>query len=685
MTRGEPSGPSAGASRQRVLDRACRLANALLERSTLDTGAVRVEPAWRRREALELFEELAMPTVVVDIANRTTRLANAAWRALFGAHGAYEVLAGVDGAGRGRLAVHVAELVLDLGGRPAYGAATLLASRDGDGATTCVIVVCEDITDEVIARELAVDADALVWSAPLAGDPDYYNRRWSTYSASRPAWQRPIHRDDLTRCIQGLAEVIRKYGATELEARLRRADGRYRWHRLRFASAASRWFATAIDVHDAHEATAAHQELIAREAAARASAEEANRLKDRFLATVSHELRTPLTTMVLWEGVLRDDHVDPVLRARALEAIRQSVVVQSRVVGDLLDISRAISGKLYVDLRAVDVDQLVSDALAAIAPVATARSIALDRRGSAAGSEVRGDAVRLRQVLDNLLTNAVKFTEPGGRVTVIVTRRGRSIVIDVEDTGRGIAAEFLPRLFEPFSQIDDATTRSAGGLGLGLAIASRLVELHGGTLVASSRGPRRGATLTVTLPAVAASSASPPLVAPAHRLERVRVLVIDDDPRVREALSVLLERAGALVDTADSAESGRAWIARSAPDAVVCDIAMPVEDGYSFIRGLRASGNAIAAIALTAHAGEHDVALALAAGFDRHLAKPIDVNRLVANIAELVARRSAERSARRLVTREAARPRASTRNQARARPGSRRRAASRSAHWPPAR
>jgi signal transduction histidine kinase/DNA-binding NarL/FixJ family response regulator len=678
VTQDELSGTSAEPSRQRTLDLGCRLASALLERFLLEGGAERVDTAWRRREALELFEELALPTAVFDIASRTTRFANAAWRALFGARGAYEAIPGVDGAGRTGRAVHIAELVLDLGGRPAYGAATLLASRDGDGEATCVVVVCEDITDEVIARELAVDADALVWSAPLAAEPDYYNRRWSAYSASRPGWQRAIHRDDLARCIHILAGVIRVQGSATLEARLHRADGEYRWHRIQLASTASRWFATAIDVHDAHEATAAHHELIAREADARAEAEEANRLKDQFLATVSHELRTPLTTMVLWEGVLGDEHAAPALRAKALEAIRQSVVVQSRVVGDLLDISRAISGKLHVDLRAVDVDQLVSEAVAAIAPVASAREVALDRQGSSAGSEVRGDAVRLRQVLDNLLTNAVKFTDPGGRVTVTVARRDRAIVIEVDDSGCGIAAEFLPRLFEPFSQIDDATTRAAGGLGLGLAIARRLVELHGGTLEASSRGPRRGATLTVTLPAVAATSTSPALVARTPRLDRMRVLVIDDDPRVCEALGLLLERAGAQVDTADSAATGRTRIARSAPDAIVCDIAMPVEDGYTFIRGLRGSGNTTAAIALTAHAAEVDVALALAAGFDRHLAKPIDINRLVASIAELVvARRATARSARPLVTREAARPRASTRSQARARPGSRRRVTSR--------
>jgi signal transduction histidine kinase/DNA-binding NarL/FixJ family response regulator len=648
----------------------------------LEPGSEDGETARRRREALALLEELALATAVYDVENRTTRLANAAWRARFGARGAHEVIPGIDDAARASSRVHIAELALDLGGRPAYAAATLRASGDGQDAATHVIVACADITDEVVARELAMNSDALVWSGPLVGDPDYFNRRWAAYSASRPGWQRPIHRDDTAKCTQGLAWIVRERGSTELEVRIRRADGEYRWHRVRFAiaSSGSRWFATAIDIHDARQATAAHNELVALEAAARADAEEANRLKDQFLATVSHELRTPLTTMVLWEGVLSDERADTALRAKALEAIRQSVHVQSRVVGDLLDISRAISGKLHIDLRAVDIELLVSGSLAAIAPAATARRITLDRRGSTVGCEVQGDAVRLGQVLDNLLTNAVKFTDPGGRVTVIVARRDRSIAIDVVDTGRGIAAAFLPRLFEPFSQIDDATTRTAGGLGLGLAIAKRLVELHRGTLVASSPGPGRGATLTVMLPAVTARGASPPMVSQTPRLARTRVLVIDDDPRVLEALALLLDRTGAEVDTADCAAIGRERIAQRAPDAVVCDIAMPGEDGYTFIRGLRACRNDVVAIALTAHASESDVGRALAAGFDRHLAKPIDFNRLVANISELVAaRRSAVRAVKRLVTRGAARPQTSTQRQEHSRPGSRRRGPSRSA------
>lgn len=620
--------------RERRLDIACRLTDALIG----------IGPAPRRREVLDIVEEWELPTAVLDVANRAPRLANAAWRALFGTRDAYAVIAGIDEVSRTGVATHLAELALEREGRPVYCAATLRPSRDELGATTSVIVACTDITDEVVARQLAVHADALVWSAPCDGHADYVNLRWSTYTNRGPDWQDAIHPGDVAKCTSALIWVVRERGSIDIEARLRRADGEYRWHAVRFAvaSSGSRWFGTAIDIHGAHHAAAERNELLARERAARADAERANRLKDQFLAAVSHELRAPLTAMVLWGGILRDDSVDPELRAKAHDAIQQSAAVQSRVVGDLLDVARAVAGKLHIDIRTVDVEQLVRGALDAITPAALAKQIVLDRRGTRAGGELPGDEVRLRQVLVNLLANAVKFSEPGGRVTVGVSRRARSVAIEIEDEGRGIAPEFLPHLFEPFNQADDALQHGEGGLELGLAIAKQLVELHRGTIAASSAGPGHGTTLTVVLPAAASRRATPPShrVARAPDLDRARVLVIDDDPRVREALAVLLDRAGAVVDTADSAAMARARIADCPPDALVCDIAMPVEDGYSFIRGLRGSGGNVAAIALTAHATESDVSRSLAAGFDRHLAKPVEFERLVANIAELVGART---------------------------------------------
>ena len=624
-------GDASPGSRQRRLEVDCALADVLFERSTIDLTR-------RGHEALSLLEESPLPTAVFDAATRTPRLLNAAWRARFGALDAYKMVPGVDEAVRTGVTMHVPELALELDSRFAYYAATVRASGDELRATATVIIVCVDITDEVIARQLGVDADALVWGGPIEGDPDYFNRRWSTFAETHSTWQHAVHPGDLTKCNENLRWVIRARGSTDIEVRLCRADGEYRWHRVRFALASSgaRWFGTASDIHDAHEAAFARDELLARERAARADVERANRLKDQFLATVSHELRTPLTTIVMWEGILRSEHHDPKLRAKALDAIRQSVDVQSRVVGDLLDVSRAIAGKLHVDLRPVDLEQVIVGALDSVAGLVKEKQIVLERRGTQPSGTVNGDAARLRQVLVNLLTNAVKFTDRGGCVTIAASRRGRSITIEVEDNGRGIAPELLPHIFEPFRQTDNSPLNWESGLGIGLTIAKQLVELHHGTITASSPGLGQGTKLSLVLPA-ARRSATPRHGVPRRvGLERMRVLVVDDDERLRDALTVLLDRAGAVVESAESAAVARTLIARCAPDALVCDIAMPGEDGYAFIRGLRAGGGDVAAIALTASATEADAGRALAAGFDRHLGKPVDFERLASTIAEVI-------------------------------------------------
>jgi len=377
---------------------------------------------------------------------------------------------------------------------------------------------------------------------------------------------------------------------------------------------------------------------LALERAARAAAEDASRLKDQFIAALSHELRAPIAAMLLWEKVLRDDTANRALHAQALDAIHSSAVAQSRLVGDLLDVSRAISGKLYVDLRPIDIERVVDEALAAIAPAARLKRIELSRRGAPVAIDVRADDARLHQVLDNLLSNAVKFTEAGGRVAVAVTSDERSIAIEILDSGCGIAPEFLPRLFDPFSQTDDSLSRESGGLGLGLAISKQLIALHHGTIAATSDGLGKGASFVIRLP-IAEQRQKPAIEHPARvpKLDRIRVLVVDDDHRVCDALALLLERAGAVVETAASAETAREQITRHVPEALVCDIAMPGEDGYNFIRRLRETGCWIPAIAITAHARESDAQHAVAAGFDVHLAKPIDFERLVRNIDTLVA------------------------------------------------
>jgi signal transduction histidine kinase/CheY-like chemotaxis protein len=613
-------------ARQHRLDLACRIAGVLVETASAATMA--------------LFEELDVPISVVTAGRQASVLTNAAWRALFGSRDLIDAIP--VGSAKPGTTLYVDELEVDVGGPPCYVAVML---RVGDAEMRQVFVACIDITDDVLARKLAVDAGVLVWSGRGVGTFDYCNRAWLAYGASNSDWTHPIEAEDRAKCIDGLAWAIREHGSIDIEARIRRSDGMYRWHQIRFAVASpgARWFGTAVDIHDARAARGERNELATRLVAAKSEAETASRLKDQFLAAVSHELRAPLTTIVLWEGVLRDE-ADPVLRAKALDVIRQSALGQSRVVADLLDVSRGIAGKLHVDLRPIDLGELVREAIEAMAPVAAARGITFEHRDTVVPSEVKGDPARLRQVLDNLLSNAIKFSDARGTIAVTVGRRGRSIVVEIRDHGCGISADLLPHVFEPFSQSRDTVASGPVGLGLGLTIAKQLVDLHGGTLTAANNVEGGGARLTMTIPSTSARRKSTPPAGVPRRpsLEQTRVLVVDDDRRVLDALAVLLDRAGAIVDTAESAAVARERISDRPPDVVVCDIAMPGEDGYKFMRALRAGSSKIGAIALTAYASEHDVESALAAGFDRHLAKPVDFDRLVASIDELaVARRGA--------------------------------------------
>jgi len=351
---------------------------------------------------------------------------------------------------------------------------------------------------------------------------------------------------------------------------------------------------------------------------------------------------------MMWEKVLRDHAEDTELRTRSIEAIRASVATQARLVADLLDVSRAISGKLHVERRRIALNEVLNTALQGIGPMAAAKQVELEVHGELRLGKVRGDASRLLQVFNNLLSNAVKFTPSGGKVIIETRRDANGYVITISDTGIGISAELLPHLFKPFAQSDDIAHRSEGGLGLGLAIAHELVHLHDGELVAVSRGLGHGATFIVRLPFAMRRAVSTPVGTPAAvpppRLEGIRILVVDDDERLRSALITLLQRTGAVVESAESANDARSKVRKFSPDVLVCDIAMPGEDGYSFIRKLRddSRGKAVAALALTAYASERDRKQAAEAGFDRHIAKPVEFERLVTSIESVLAERRAE-------------------------------------------
>ena len=397
------------------------------------------------------------------------------------------------------------------------------------------------------------------------------------------------------------------------------------------------------------EATTRRRQLVT-EQAARVEAEEraareeaANRAKDDFLAVLSHELRTPLNSMLGWVRLLRAGGLDPARTAHALDVIERNVGQQARLISDLLDVSRIVIGRLELSRQVVDLPALVAGVADTVRPAAEAKEITLTARLDRDAGPVHGDPDRLRQVVENIVGNAIKFTPRGGHVTIRLGRDDGAL-LTVTDTGKGIEPEFLPHIFERFRQADSTSTRAHAGLGLGLAIVSHLVELHGGRVSARSDGAGTGATFTVELPIVAVSADTggedgerpDVLHAPSH-LEGVKVLVVEDDADTRDLLASVLAQHGAEPMTAGNARDGLEALRRRPPDVLVCDISMPGGDGYSFLAAVRAmtGGAHVPAMALTAYARLEDRERALAAGFDLHLAKPVEPATLVGAVARL--------------------------------------------------
>ena len=372
-----------------------------------------------------------------------------------------------------------------------------------------------------------------------------------------------------------------------------------------------------------------------------AAAQEANRAKDEFLATLSHELRTPLTAILGWAGLLDDPALDPETRRLGMETIQRSALAQARLVDDVLDLSRVIAGKMRLDVQNVSIAGVVRAAVDAVRLAAAAKDIRVVVTESDAG-EIMGDASRLQQVVWNLVSNAIKFTPPGGRVEVNVEAGPSTIQLTVTDTGAGIAPDFLPHVFEPFRQADAATTRVHGGLGLGLAIVRYIVEAHGGTVAVSSDGPGTGARFAVEFPRAASERTAPRLqTAPAlPDLSGVRVLFVDDQEDARQLARVILSRAGAETATASCVSEALEALLRETHDVVVTDIAMPLADGYTLLRELRGAdertGRRTPAIAATAYGSPEDRERALAAGFDAFIQKPMQADALTGLIAEVL-------------------------------------------------
>ena len=394
------------------------------------------------------------------------------------------------------------------------------------------------------------------------------------------------------------------------------------------------------------------EKLLESERAARSEAERLSHMKDEFLATLSHELRTPLNAILGWSTLMRQRAVSDRERERGLETIERNARAQTQIINDLLDMSRIISGKLHLEVMAIHLHEVVQAAIEAVRPSAEARNIRLRAMLDSSIGRTRGDPNRLQQVLWNLLTNAVKFTPPGGRIQVVLERVNSHVEIVIEDSGIGIKPEFLPHVFDRFRQADASTTRRFGGLGLGLSIVRNLVELHGGSVRVKSPGENQGATFIVALPLsvvekdYAAHNRSQLAVQEAldaidlPSLEGALILVVDDEPDTRLLLKRLLEDRGARVLSAGSAPSALGLLAQEEVDLLVSDIGMPGTDGYQLIEQVRTMDHArlapLPAIAVTAYARAEDRQRSLLAGYQMHISKPVEARELIAGIASLL-------------------------------------------------
>jgi signal transduction histidine kinase len=391
------------------------------------------------------------------------------------------------------------------------------------------------------------------------------------------------------------------------------------------------------------------QHLLESESAARREAERAGRIKDEFLATLSHELRTPLNAIFGWTQLIKMNPGDADAISEGIDVIDRNVRLQTELIEDLLDMSRIISGKVRLDMRPIKLPEVIDAALDSAMPALLAKSIRLEKAIAPNVGCVSGDPGRLQQVLWNLLTNAIKFTPKGGMIQVLGEQVDSHVEISVTDSGEGIAAEFLPQLFERFSQADASTTRHHGGLGLGLSIVRHLVEMHGGTIRAESLGVGHGATFRIQLPILALNSAGEPQhdagtlhrrtrLNDALRLKGLRILVVDDEPDARDLVRRFLIDCDAIPALAASAEEAVLLLESFKPNVIISDIGMPTQDGYAFMRSVRRQGSKIPAVALTAFARDEDRARSMKAGYQMHLRKPVDPAELIAAVASLAGR-----------------------------------------------
>jgi PAS domain S-box-containing protein len=587
-----------------------------------------------------------------------------------------------------------------------------VAEESHEGFTERMRIETRLRESEVRFRVMISSAAVMIWVSDADKVCNFFNESWLGHTGRTPTflvqssengWAEDVHPEDVGRCLKIYDEAFDDHREFTMEYRLRRHDGQYRWIFNRCAplfdsdgaggtDGAKKMFVGYIgyclDIHERKESERLveneRDELLSREKALREEAEDVNRLKDEFLATVSHELRAPLNAIHGWVKLLREGRLSPDETARALEIIERGARAQNRIISDLLDVSRIITDKLRLNARPIRPAAAIESAVESLRQTADAKEIDIELVLDDQAGPVAGDSDRLRQIVWNLVSNAIKFTPDRGQVQVKLERVGKDVEITVSDTGLGIAPEFLPFVFDRFRQGDGSSTRRQGGLGLGLAIVRHLTEMHGGSVHAQSPGPDQGATFVVRLPLV--EQAPDETVAPdeidetnetdetneifvshtshmsytsyvhdaidqALELGGLRVLAVDNDSDARDLIKTILTQYGAVVETAGSTTQALTFFERPdewRPELLISDIEMPEADGYQLIRKLREMesrrGRRAPAIALTAYARTEDRLRSLSAGFDMHVTKPVEPVELLTIVASLTGRLSRPRN-----------------------------------------